>query len=156
MVRCSPTAPGYNQGTITVNHDAGAPLTVGTGCNGVEGRITVLAPLGALDLQAGESATATIRNDGVGPLYIGELRFSEDAPGLSFSGVTLPVTLPVGGTLTWSVDCTAAPGYQSFAKVYAKHDGLQEGSLFGVTCTQPAIWIEPPVEEDPYTPPDEK
>jgi hypothetical protein len=154
-VRCSPSAAGHYQGTITVTHDAGAaPLAVGTGCVGVLGRITLLAPLAEMRLYPGESGTATIRNDGVGPLYVAELRFSTDAPELSFSGVTLPATLAVGETLSWQVDCAPWPWNVASSKVYAKHNGLQEGSLFAVTCggrvdlpVDPVDPIDPGLEE---------
>ena len=64
------------------------------GCNAVEGRLEIVSPSnGTIALTPGTSATATVRNAGVGPILVDSLSFDPDAPVLGTSGVTLPVTL---------------------------------------------------------------
>lgn len=133
---CAPSTIGWKTGTLTLVHDgATSPTTIALSCRATTGRIVVLEPSdGELELVPFVPQQATIRNDGVGPLEIAELGFSET--GFTASGATLPATLAVGETLSWWVTCDSGKWLgTTWAKQFAKHDGLSTGSLFSVSCS---------------------
>ncbi|HYH96674.1 hypothetical protein, partial [Hyalangium sp.] len=83
---CAPATTGTHTGTLTLQHDAGAPVSMGLTCNAFAGQLEVVEPLNTMVLYGSQWGRATIHNTGVGPLHINNLT----ASGLSIRGITLP------------------------------------------------------------------
>lgn len=150
-VTCAPATVGSRTGTLTLQHNAGSPVSIALACNATAGQLQVVQPVGTMALASYGSGRATIRNIGTGPLRI--TRFSllgtPNAGSLSMTGITLPVTVAPGYYLSWFVKCTpTAPNQYISARVYATHDGLPTGALFNVTCYAGVV-IDDPVPPVP-------
>ncbi|WP_224365629.1 choice-of-anchor D domain-containing protein [Hyalangium versicolor] len=146
-VACAPPTVGNRTGTLTLQHDAGAPVSIGLRCNAAAGQIEVVEPLGTMALYSHGTGRATIRNVGVGPLHITSLKVSSRSPdSWKLIGPTLPATVAPGATLSWSVKCLPATvDLLITATMNAVHDGLPTGSLFSISCRTDIIVIDDPV-----------
>ena len=152
-VACAPATTGSRTGTLVLQHDAGAPVSISLSCNATAGQLQLVEPLNGMVLYSSQSGSATIRNTGVGPLTVWSLRFGTKTSYVSIRGISLPRVLAPGATLSWVVDCgstTNVPAERTTMLV--THDGVPTGSLFNITCYPGIVTIpEPPPPPPPQT-----
>ncbi|WP_224366968.1 choice-of-anchor D domain-containing protein [Hyalangium versicolor] len=147
-VACGPPTVGSRIGTLTLQHDAGAPVSIALACNATAGQLQVVEPVGTMRLYSSQTGRAMLRNVGTGSLRITQFSIlggPNSASSLRMIGLTLPVTLPPGSLISWSIKCVPTSTQSISATLYATHDGLPTGSLFTITCTPGIVVIDDPV-----------